>query len=105
MKLPLRWFKPRQNAEGVAVTLDKRAGPQTVAHAFGPKIRLLGRGVWRRTSKKRSPIQKLFDVDVIGGDTGALYASWERAGMADEVTAEAGDYFARRAEQRLKLRF
>jgi len=51
-------FKVEQVDTGVEVEV-KKGTPKTIKHAFGPKIARLGKGVWMRVGKERTPIKRL----------------------------------------------
>ncbi|MBK8609062.1 MAG: hypothetical protein IPL84_03745 [Chitinophagaceae bacterium] len=53
--LSLGKFKVKQKPEGVQVEVIK-GSPKIIKHAFGPKIARLGKGVWQRVGKERTPI-------------------------------------------------
>ena len=58
-KLSMRMFKPDQRRDGVHVRPLRRGNGFTIQGAFGPDIRRLGRGVYKRRTKKSLPIRKL----------------------------------------------
>jgi hypothetical protein len=58
LPIPLKHLSPEQSAAGV--TYSPVTGTnKTIKHAFGPDIPRLGRGVWRRVGKSRTPIEKV----------------------------------------------
>lgn len=56
--LSLGKFKVKQKPEGVEVEV-KKGNPKIIKHSFGPKIARLGKGVWQRVGKERTPIKRL----------------------------------------------
>lgn len=57
--IPLAKFQPKQNAVGTSVVIKKSSGRQTIPHAF------MWRGeVFKRVSRKRLPIKRLYSTDV-----------------------------------------
>lgn len=57
--LSMRMFRPDQRKEGVYVRPMRRSSGFIVRGAFGPDIRRLGKGVYKRRGKSRLPIRKL----------------------------------------------
>lgn len=55
--LSLGKFKAKQVNTGVQVEV-KKGSPKIIKHAFGPKIARLGKGVWQRVGKERTPIER-----------------------------------------------
>lgn len=56
--LSLGKFKVKQKPEGVQVEI-KKGSPKIIKHSFGPKIARLGKGVFQRVGKERTPIKRL----------------------------------------------
>jgi hypothetical protein len=64
-RMALKYFDAKQTAAGVTYKIDKRGPRMLVPSAFGVKpktIDKLGGHAWKRTTKKRKPIQKLFGI-------------------------------------------
>jgi hypothetical protein len=57
-KIPLKQYKARQNKAGVRYRISKKGGGKQIKSAFISEK--LGSHVYKRTSKKRLPIQKLY---------------------------------------------
>lgn len=57
--IPLSKFQPKQDAVGTSVVVRKASGRKTIPHAF------MWRGeVFKRVSRKRLPIKRLYSTDV-----------------------------------------
>lgn len=56
--IPLRKFRTRQTDRGVLVSKYTKGSAKLIRSAFGPEIPRLGRGVFKRKSKSRTPIQR-----------------------------------------------
>lgn len=57
-RMPLKRYKARQNKAGVRYRISKKGGGKQIKSAFISEK--LGSHVYKRTSKKRLPIQKLY---------------------------------------------
>lgn len=56
--IALKVFSPRQGEKGVYYRPYRSGSTKFVRGAFGPDIRRLGRGVYKRQGRKRLPIQR-----------------------------------------------
>jgi len=64
-RLALKYFDAKQTQAGVTYKIEKKGKRELVPSAFGPKpkaIDKLGGHVYKRTTKNRKPIQKLYGI-------------------------------------------
>lgn len=57
--IALNQFPRKQTGAGVLVSVFRRGGGRVYRNAFGPDIPRLGRGVFRRKGKSRTPIKRV----------------------------------------------
>jgi hypothetical protein len=65
-RISLKYFKPKQHKKGVKVKVLKSAGRKLIPGAFGPDIAKLHGNVFKRKTKKRLPIRKLYGLSPWG---------------------------------------
>jgi hypothetical protein len=96
----LQHFSARQNGKGVSYKIDKRGGRKLVASAFmGPRPGVLAPrlngGVFKRVSKSRNPIVKLYGV--------SPYGAYAKNDMSDIEVQFINKGLLTEMERRIKL--
>jgi len=88
-RIPLKYFGARQTKMGVSYKINKKDGTQKIKSAFGPKIPRLGKHVWLRTTKKRTPIEKVLGPSLLACYLKNDLLTWSEEQLSDELGKQA----------------
>lgn len=99
-KIDLKDYKPKQSTKGVRVRLFKGGKLETIRGAFIDKNGKAGRQTFKRKTKKRLPIVKLFGPTPIG-----VVVNDANAARVEEIQKAMADKGLERIESKLLLAF
>ena len=104
--IPSKRFRPKQTESGVAIQHHRSGGAILIRSAFGPKIRRLGKNVFRRKGTARLPIEKVGDLNLRQdpvAQSALMQVRREVPEILREKAQKAADLSIRKAEEKKRL--